>query len=266
MNELVKKDFESEEELIQSVWRYLTFSKFVSLLELKALWFSKLETLIDRFEGTLPNRTRKQMIQGHLEFEHLFPDPELKSQLHGMTDRNVDDGRELSVVNCWFMGGSESEEMWRQYVGTREGIVIKSTVKRLSESIYLQQEFSRIGRVKYVDFLEHDMGVYEGHQAAERALLKQKEYEFENEVRIVTMSLVAPGCLNIDGTKPTEKQLSGPGMFDPDSPGIYVQVDLNLLIEGIHTAPGAPFWFHNLVQRLSERYGLTCPVNRSSLN
>jgi len=265
MHELFQKDFTSNSELIQPVWRYLTFSKFMSMLELQALWFCKLETLIDKFEGSLPHKTKKQITRKHLEFEPLFPDPELKSQLYDMSDRNVQDGRQILVVNCWFMGDSESPKMWDEYVGSNEGVVIKSNIKRLGEAIHIQPQYSRIGKVKYIDFSEYDMGTYMGHQAEERALLKQKKYEWENEIRIITMNFVAPGCLNDDGTPQTEKQLSGPGMYNPNRAGIYVTANLNQLIEAIYTAPTASIWFHYLVEGVAKRYGLICPVLRSSL-
>lgn len=207
------------------VWRYFTFPKFVSLLELGALWMCLLRNLLDQFEGTLPDRTRKTMIANNLKWKEVFPQPELQQQLSSMTERNVEDGRDLLVVNCWFLGETESKRMWDEYAGSTEGVAIRSTLARLEGAILAKQEFTTIGRVKYVDLPEHDMGTYQGHQAHERALLKQKEYSFESEVRIVTMNLVCPGCLNADGSSPTQTQLSGPGMYDPNRPGLYLQVN-----------------------------------------
>jgi hypothetical protein len=183
-----------------------------------------------------------------------------------MTDRSVADGRDVLVVNCWFLGNAESQRMWNEYVGSVEGVAVRSTLKRLDQSILAKQEFTTIGKVKYVDFSEHDMGIYHGHQAGERALLKQTKYSLENEVRIVTMNLVCPGCLNVDGSPPTETQLAGPGMFDPSRPGLYLRVDTNTLIEAVVTAPGTGLWFHGLVGKLCKRYQIEGPVERSKLD
>jgi len=46
-----------ENELDNVVWRYLTFPKFISLLAYGALWFSKLNILQDKYEGTMPAMT-----------------------------------------------------------------------------------------------------------------------------------------------------------------------------------------------------------------
>ena len=37
----------------QVLWRYLDFTKFVALLDTKALFFARIDKLEDRFEGTL---------------------------------------------------------------------------------------------------------------------------------------------------------------------------------------------------------------------
>jgi len=110
------------------------------------------------------------------------------------------------------------------------------------------------------------MGIYHGHQAGERALLKQTKCSFENEVRIVTQNLACPGCLNPDGSPPTETQLAGPGMFDPSRPGHTLRVDPNTLIEAVVTAPGAELWFHDLVGKLCKRYQIEDPLKGSKLN
>lgn len=225
---------------------------------------SRLGFLVDKFEGILPYKTRESMIASHLEWRTTFEGrPELQEQLSGMTDRNVADGRDVLAVNCWFLGETESERMWHEYVGSSEGVALRSTLKRLDQSILAKQEFTTIGKVKYVDFSEYDMGIYHGHQAGERALLKQTKCSFENEVRIVTQNLVCPGCLNPDGSSPTETQLAGPGMFDPTRQGLYLRVDLNTLIEAVVTAPGAELWFHDLVGKLCKRYQIEGPVERS---
>ena len=247
------------------VWRYLTFPKFLAMLEFGALWMSRLQILQDRFEGTLPYATRVGMIKGDLKWRESFRQPELQAQLTTMTDRNVEDGRDVLLVNCWFSGEHESERMWAEYSNQTEGIAIRSTLTRLESSIVAKQEFTRVGKVRYVDFSTHDMGVYAGHQAHERALIKQVEYSHECEIRIITMNLVCPGCLNIDGSPPTPSQLSGPGMFDPNRPGLYLRVDLNTLIQKVVTAPRAADWFYNLVAKLCKRYGVQCTPEASSL-
>ena len=248
----------------ERIWRYLSFPKFVSLLEMRALWMCRLGKLQDQFEGTLPEKTRNALVVEDLRWKESFA-PELHDQLASMTDDNVKSGRDMLVVNCWFLGGGESTRMWGEYASLSEGVAVRSTLSRLEGAIVAKQKFTRIGRVKYVDFATHDMGRYAGNQAGERALLKQLAYAHESEVRITTLNLVCPGTLNADGSPPTPLQLSGPGMFDADRAGLYLRVDLNVLAESIVTAPQATPWFQDLVSRLCARYGMKCVVERSAI-
>jgi hypothetical protein len=223
--------------------------------------------LIDPFEATLPDKTRENMIAMHLKWKTTFEGrTELQEQLAGMTDRDVLDGRRVLVANCWSLGEVESQQMWKEYVGSTEGVAIRSTLRGLNESILAKQKTTTIEKVNYVDFAEHDMGVYNGSRAGERALMKAKRYSFENEVRVVAHNLVCPGCLNPDGSPPTTTQLGGPGMYDPCRPGLYLQVNLRMLIETVITAPGAAPWFNDLVGKLCKRYLLDATVERSKLN
>jgi len=38
----------------QKLWRYMDFTKFMSLLETKSLWFNRSDRFDDPFEGTYP--------------------------------------------------------------------------------------------------------------------------------------------------------------------------------------------------------------------
>jgi hypothetical protein len=84
--------------------------------------------------------------------------------------------------------------------------------------------------VNYIDLSTHEgMDVYEGNQAHLRAFLKGKNYSHESELRVATFNMVAPGCLNPDGSPPNEKQRAGL-TYSPGRPGIFVKTNLAVLI------------------------------------
>ena len=148
------------------IWRYLTFPKFISLLVTRALWFSKLSILADALEGMTPELTRAQMKTQHRDMEEWFPDQKRKQQVRRFVEVNEEDGRELIVANCWFMGEHESQQMWDDYVRNDEGVAIRSTPECLANSLCLSHECWWMGKMNYVDLANYDrMNVYEGHQA-----------------------------------------------------------------------------------------------------
>jgi hypothetical protein len=157
--------------------------------------------------------------------------------------------------------------MWDKYVGSPEGLAITSTIRRLSEHVYVWPDptISQLGRVQYVDYQNHHMTTYATAQACERALLKGKNFEHEQEVRIVTMNWKIPNCVSMEGVRYTPDECKGKDMNNFENPGLYVGANLKGLIQGIVLAPQAPKWFELLVRRIVEVSQLGAPVRRSTL-
>jgi len=247
------------------IWRYLTFPKFVSLLTTRALWFSKLSILNDTLEGTMPERVRESVRRGYREMEEWFPDARRTQQVRQFVERNEESGRELLVASCWHAGTLELRRLWVEYVGGNEGVAIRSTPRDLANSLAVAHNKWWIGNVEYVGFERFDgMSAYQAHQAHLRAFLKDERFSHESELRIATMNLVSPGCLNPDGSPPTESQRSGL-VYSTDRAGILVQSRLPLLIKEVRTAPGASKWHCNLIALLVTQAELRCPISRSTI-
>lgn len=253
----------TESELDKTVWRYLTFPKFISLITYQALWFSKLHILQDTFEGCLPSVTEEKLNTKNQKYKEQFH-PDFHSQIDNWVSDNVRDGRELEVVSCWFLGEEESRVMWEGYVGDGEGVAIKSTIRQLSKFVFAYSEFSSIGKVKYVDFNSYDMDSYEAHQARERAFLKDIKFQREQEIRIATMSLKTPGCVNMDGTRTKPEDYSGKNMNNFENAGLYVGTRLNDLIDEIVLPPKTLEWFELLIKRIVALVPIECEVVHSA--
>lgn len=253
-----------DDELDNSVWRYLTFSKFISLLAYGALWFPKLNILQDQFEGALPIQTKKIMQQDNEKWKKVLS-PESHWQIDKMVDNNIKDGRELTVVNCWFLSKAESTKMWDNYVKNNEGVAIKSTVRKLATCVYLEPDFSCIGKVKYINFESHGMSSYEAHQAQERAFLKSQIFASEQEIRLSTMNFKTPACVAMDGIPYTQEQVTGKNMNNFENLGLYIRMNIEKLIDTIVIAPQATDWFELLIKRIVGMSKLNIQVKRSEL-
>jgi hypothetical protein len=194
-----------------------------------------------------------------------FLGPALHEQIDNMNTKNVDDGRELTIVNCWFISETESERMWNEYAGGSEGVAIKSTIGLLSECVFCDPRITRIGRVQYVDLASYSMSHYEANQAQERAFLKRQEFNHEQELRIVTMNIKGPMCINMDGTALKPQEYEGAKMNNFDNPGLYIRADLRRLIKSTVLAPRASPWFDLLLRRIVHLSSVGAPVERSTL-
>ncbi len=248
------------------VWRYRTFRKYASLIQRRALWFSKLEIFEDMQEGKMPELARSELKRQHRDMEKWFPDEDRKRQVRQFVATNEEDGRELIVASCWFIGERESLQMWTEYAKDDQGVAIKTTVRDLIQSLELFHNECWIGKVNYVDITSHEqMNAYEAHQACLRVFVKSEIYSHEKELRVATMNWVTYGCLNPDGSPPSEKQLAG-YMYSPDRAGILVKANLPTLIKEIRSAPKSSGNHRENVEFLAQSAGVWIPVQHSEFS
>ena len=222
------------------LWRYLDFTKFVSVLEKRSLFFSRSDQLGDPFEGSLSPENWRLHPELYGEHNEL-----LEPQLTNLY-RNL---KHLVYISCWHLAGHESAAMWRLYSRESDGIAIRTECRHLRASL-LCEETIYVGSVSYVD--------YESTFIPENPVFlpyfyKRQEFRHEQEVRAICHKL-----FNADG---------GVGLgARPRSVGEYYEVDLSALVQEIVVAPLAPDWFIELVSSVANRYGLGDRVRRSSLS
>lgn len=226
---------ETPKNLRRKIWRYIDFTKFVSLLEEQALFFPRLSTLSDPLEGflTKPTVDKFRNIPVGLTSEEA-------SKRRAIGEHNLSvmkTGRNLLFVSSWHMNNHESVAMWELYLKSGEGVAIQSTVGRMIKSFDQSIDEVFVGQVKYIDFEKQEIP---RNNVFYLALHKRKSFEHERELRALVMS--------------------------PDnSPGKLIPVDLTVLIQNIFVAPNSPVWIHDLVKKMTARYGLNKKVFHSGI-
>jgi hypothetical protein len=230
---LVKPKFSSAK-----IWRYIDFTKFVSLLDKSALFFSRADKLGDPFEGSHPKENisiRAEIYKKEIPLTYV-------SSIYKLL-------REFTVVNCWHMNEYESAAMWNLYASSEEGIAIQSSFQRLKDSFTDRENDIFIGVVQYIDYdkeriLDDPLSSF---------VHKRKSFSHENELRAVIQKL-PPEAISSRTKRP----------FDD---GLYVLVDLEFLIDKIYLAPTSPRWLLELVISTLGKYNLgKKEVHQSSLD
>lgn len=218
----------------KSVWRYMKLWKFEDLVQRQCLFFTRLRHIVDReldpFEGTLadvnysdPNINvdwvlREVLTPGQSQetidtIRREFGDPECLR-------RHQEWVRDHTYVNCWFIGEFESERMWNEYAPDGQGVVVQSTIRKLRHSFDSSPGSIFIQPVIYYDPQSGQMvPVDEFHTP----LYKHASHRHEQELRGF---VVAP-------------QIHGEYELHPDGIGVWVPVDLKILVERVRVSPGA---------------------------
>jgi len=140
------------------IWKYLDFTKFISLLETNSLYFAKANVLIDRHEG-------------------MFTDTKLSASCKNKEFKKT---KNLVYLNCWHINKYESAAMWNVYLKSEEGIAIQSTSKRLEKSFQNKKNKIKLGKIEYVDYREKKIC---NKDIFYPFFHKRKSFEYEKEFR-----------------------------------------------------------------------------------
>ena len=237
--------FIQPEDTKAKIWRYVDFTKFVSLIDSQRLYFTRADKFADPFEGSWPkiNVIARGNVPESVSQEGR--EAYLKGgERIGEVAKNI---IRHTAINCWHMNDHESAAMWKLYLKSDEGIAIQSTYSKLQKSL-VDDETVHLGEVKYIDY---DKEFINTINLFEPFMHKRKSFEYEKEIRAVV------------GKWPRD-------VFDPSVEtiphGLKIEVDLKTLVERIFIAPSAPTWFVDLVKAVIVKYGYEFQVTRSKLD
>lgn len=252
-----------EEKSDVKLWRYMDFTKLVSLLQKRALFFPSARALqkIDPWEGTEFKRELDFRIENTIYLMKTFTKEEVTYERLKMKIESWKSGTEYSIdtsfISCWHYNITESAAMWRLYLKSNEGISIQTDIDSFKLAFKDTDYKVYIGIVRYKNY-ETDIS-YSGYDMTKikypsnndflPLVHKRNNYEHEKEYRAI---ISFPLENNKEPTE-TEKQQGG----------IFVPVDLKLLIKKIILAPGSPEWFKELVEETLKTYKLDVEVVRS---
>jgi hypothetical protein len=221
------------------VWRYMDFTKFVSMLQNNGLFFLMVAKLQDPFEGSFArgNEVLRPMIYKHMPNPYKVTAGEVVQRL-----------RDHVAVSCWHVNERESAAMWKLYSKSNEAVCIQSTFRKLNNAV---RTVARVGSVRYVDY--ETSWIPESNPLAP-FIYKRLSFEHEREIR----AIIPP--VDVDSLLKEEKK---PQVSEG---GRWVHIELPSVVERILVAPDAPTWLADLVRQVTEHYQFhSIPVVLSTL-
>lgn len=260
------------------IWRYMDLSKFVWMIQNKALFFSNFKNFQDPFEGQFPYGNVKEISKLIRQEDKDLSEKEAleKAKIYVKNTHNAIHEYADYFINCWHINDYESEAMWKIYSELDMGIAIQSTYKSLDECLskHWGNQHIFVGVVKYLKPTEwiHELKyIYEPNYIHENNRLsiytpffyKRISFEYEKEVRAI---FEHPHSAN----KPN-MQANNCGCIleykdDSKIVGFQVPISLKELIKNIYISPKASDCITMLVKTILKDYGCEdINVIRSSL-
>ena len=221
------------------LWRYMDLSKFLSLLVTESLWLARSDTFKDKKEGIFHDAMRE-------ELKKIYDNLDEKDESIDHAEiRNVNDFqnylRDKTYLSCWHENSNENIVMWALYGESENSIAIKTTAKKLVDSLDIEVTKVVIplvlDRVKYV---EHSS------EASEKSykqpfFIKRPQYSYESEVRLYMRA--------------KDRKIGGNTLK-----GYNLSLKLNTLIDEIYVHPDSEEWFYPAVKDLVKKYKLKASV------
>lgn len=226
------------------LWRYMTFSKFLDLITRSALYFCRIDCFEDKLEATQP--------EGNSAFALMTEEPWYGFYMQ-VVDEQLNIYKKMIYANCWHINNAENPEMWENYVilHGNEGVAIQTTFENLSSSFVTDKTLTNL-KMKYIDYNSYYID-FTFPKYPEYLMLKDKKFEYENELRIITLDESYPEY------DPDEEKT----IIFPEQNGEFINVDLNRLILNVYLAPNSTARFKSVVEDLLCKYHITSPVIKS---
>lgn len=234
-------NFYIPDNLDAPLWRYFSLEKFQSLLRESALFFCRADLLGDDHEGSVSKSTlvnRPNFYAGATKHFLEKGIPEMSKWWAKCT-----------YVSCWHVNQEESIAMWKLYASEEKGIAIKSKISLLKTCIEDKKKEFCLGPVNYIDY-EKDY-IPEANEFI-KYFYKRNIYKHEREFRILTDKL-------------EDINLVVGGKKEPE-PGLFIPVDLSILIERVLISPYSDRETEKQVKDLLKDRNLSSRYSSSSIH
>lgn len=255
------------------LWKYLTTTKFVDMIQNQSTWFSLPQYFDDPHEFTMDSSSQRELFQWKLDlFARAYNRAVRSNQISYITAsaplilgldldetgiiknktiklsdlstvllssirKNIRNWQESFCISCWRYSPYDSISIWNQYASLNEGVAVVVDLEGLRKSF---QKFGdiRLALIEYKDFSEDT----NTPMTSNPLTYKDIRFASEEEARFYFRARL--------------------GKFK----GVSVPFELSDVIKEIHLPPVATSHYSLLIKRLLDTYGFDIPIVESSLS
>jgi hypothetical protein len=114
-----------------SIWHYMDFWKLENLVNERCLYFRRSDKLEDDMEGKYAEANRSYTTAMYERFLKAYP----IQDSHEHREAGNEPFRHAVFINCWHINRVESVAMWKRFTKTDNSVVLRTTVRRLLQSV-----------------------------------------------------------------------------------------------------------------------------------
>jgi hypothetical protein len=237
----------------------MDFTKFYWMIAKRALFFTRLKYLEDKYEGVQTEisyeswrRTVERQVNAGQRGPSMKIEMDRINHIINVNKGHAATCKDNVCVNCWHCNEYESTAMWRLYLLSNEGVAIKSTADKLITSLPLDKtKFGQgiIGGV--VDYIDYATQPMEDINYRHPFMYKRISFKHENEYRVCLLGYGNPW---IDTAK-----------VETTDRGVIVPVAIDRLVDDVYVAPNASPLLTDVVADVLKTHGIAKPPIHSAL-
>lgn len=212
------------------LWRYQDLPRYLDLLIRKKLFFTRIDQFEDPFEG-----------------KYNISDKQVKNDYSNLAEDHSNK-RIAYTINTWHRNDDENYAMWNIYAKSY-GLAIQTNYKKLKNSFHQSDKPVYIGKVIYYNESAEQIPM---DDPLAPFLHKRCMYQYENEVRC---------CYIMNEAEKSEFKWEEQDTYN----GVFIPIDLDMLIERIYISPYAPTWFRDLIARTNEAFHINKEIVHSTV-
>lgn len=239
-----------DEEDPETIWRYMDFTQFVSILENEELFLPRADNLGDSFEGSLPHQNEEARRRELENYPAEWPES-LLPKFRRICTRHT-------FLSCWHLNEVESAAMWDLYLKSNQGLCIESSISNLESALENTNQEIYLSKVNYVDYREEvledrmEQGIIT--DTLSPFLHKRKSFSHENEFRAVIHD---PPWADSESSIVTSEDIRQSNLENSAyESGRTVNIDVKQLIDSIRISHEAESWISDLVRNVCETHDL----------
>lgn len=253
------------------VWRYLSTSQLLSIVERAKLRFTRTDKFPDPYEGDLPREVLENI--DHVSLQGGLPE-EVEKDKWGSTIlthpyNQVKAYRRIFFHNSWNHKEYESKAMWDNKSQDGEGVAIKTTAKNLRECFSEFEDDVFIGLMEYGDYEDEDSSIPDEFPDLSdwknAHLHKPIEFEEENELRATVPIVPTPEADPFNDFSQYSKGEIIELDWSTQPAGVYVPINVNTLIQEVRLSPYANDWQKEVVKDVLKTHKIDAPVTKSNI-
>ena len=231
------------------LWRYQDLPRYLDLLIRKQLFFTRMDQFEDPFEGKYNITGKADEISERATVVNKAAQKQqsVKNEYSNLAEKHSRK-RIAFTVNTWHRNDDENYAMWNIYA-KNYGVAVQTDYKKLKECFRKTDKSIYIGKVIYYNESAHQIPM---DDPLAPFLHKRCLYQYENEVRC---------CYIMSDAEESGFKWEAQDNYN----GVFIPVDLEVLIERIYISPYAPQWYRDLVARTNEAFHIHKEIVHSTV-